>query len=229
MNNPFEASGFQIEITRDGSPTLKLHNGESMHHSGGAAGETWYIYGAVIDSALQILPDSRICTVGLGLGYIEMATAIVSAHVKIDSFEIVSELVTEFKKWIQNEPTPASEIYDLVFNSLIVNRPSEISRIKNTLNGIQFYGDITTSHLKKKWNIICFDAFSKKTSESLWTPEFLDSFLQNHTEPDCIFTTYACTGTLNKALVKHDFILRDRSGFSGKRESTLAVRGKFKK
>ena len=44
MNNEFAQTRFTIEITADGSPTLKLpEQGESMHHSGGAAKETDYI------------------------------------------------------------------------------------------------------------------------------------------------------------------------------------------
>lgn len=37
-------SHYKLEYTGDGSPTLRVGEGESMHHSGGAASESKYIY-----------------------------------------------------------------------------------------------------------------------------------------------------------------------------------------
>ncbi|MFZ4405454.1 MAG: hypothetical protein ACOYOK_15255 [Pseudobdellovibrionaceae bacterium] len=56
---------FTAEITEDGSPTLRLKQsstakfptGESMHHSGGAATETLYIYGYAIQQVFERWPS----------------------------------------------------------------------------------------------------------------------------------------------------------------------------
>ncbi len=99
MIQDFRQIGFLIETTKDGSPTLRFQNqGESMHHSGGAAAETNYIYGDLISKTLQVLKqDCKTCVVGLGLGYIEIAwaQALISQNLRsddlltLDSFEII--------------------------------------------------------------------------------------------------------------------------------------------
>jgi tRNA U34 5-methylaminomethyl-2-thiouridine-forming methyltransferase MnmC len=40
---------YNLEYTEDGSPTLRVGQGESMHHSGGAASESKYIYETALD------------------------------------------------------------------------------------------------------------------------------------------------------------------------------------
>ena len=245
MNTLFEASGFQVEITNDGSPTLKqVRSGESMHHSGGAASETWYIYGSVMETVFKQAALSKstdciqVCNVGLGLGYIEMAWVIlnfekINSH--FDSFEISYDLQKHFSDWLENKESVTTEIYNLAWNQLIAHsahliKSSELRKqiqtehLKRQLN---FHGDIIQHKQNKKWNVICFDAFSNKTDHQIWTLEYLNYFLENHTASDCVFTTYASTSILKKALKSNGFKILNRSGFSGKRESTLAIRGPF--
>jgi len=96
---------------------------------------------------------------------------------------------------------------------------------QNQNNNFRIHNDILNFTENKRWHVMCFDAFSKKSSATLWTEEFLNSFLENHTHADCVFTTYACTSQLKRVLKKHGFSLINRPGFAGKRESTLAMRG----
>ncbi len=42
-------NGYTYELTEDGSPTLRFGQGESMHHFGGAAGESLYIYQTALE------------------------------------------------------------------------------------------------------------------------------------------------------------------------------------
>lgn len=49
VNGFLNAKGYKLEITADGSPTLRYGEGESMHHSGGAASESIYIYQKAMD------------------------------------------------------------------------------------------------------------------------------------------------------------------------------------
>ncbi len=237
MNQTFEASGFRLEMTADGSPTLK-HSvfGESMHHSGGAAAETWYIYGHVMQKLFEAAEFEKktmhVASIGLGLGYIEMLFAGLhgkDAPVTLDSFEIIPALQENFKNWYA-ESAPVDPVYSLAYKSL--RNPhfnlSEIEikqRLQSSL--ITYWGDFLTFKEFRQWNVICFDAFSKKSNANLWTPEFLSSFLKTSAAANCVFTTYACTGALKTALKENHFTLLNRPGFSGKRDSTLAIRGEF--
>ena len=77
---------------------------------------------------------------------------------------------------------------------------------------------------REKYDCVLYDAFSSKSTPELWSEDFLSSFLDGLGE-DCVFTTYASTGALKRALKKIDFQIVPRKGFLGRRESTLAVRG----
>ena len=109
--------------------------------------------------------------------------------------------------------------------------PKEVKKILQQafLNGSQLHADLLKLDIPQiHWNVICYDAFSQNTIQPLWQAEFLDSFIKKYESSDCVFTTYACTGVLKKVLTKNNFELIKKPGFSGKRESTLAYRGKFK-
>jgi len=238
MKNEFAQTPFTIEITEDGSPTLRLQGpdnsvGESMHHSGGAAAETEYIYKSVIEGALQRLPELQVAVVGLGLGYIEISWAIACLKQKsnlqscIISFETEDGLKDNFCIWLSSEiPAIYDDVCRALDSSVKIQDIKEI--LKKNVEQFQFKGNLLTDYDKNNsYQLICFDAFSKKTSEQLWTEEFLTEFLAKASHRDCIFTTYACTGALKRALKNNGFQLIDRLRFKSNRESTLAVRGIF--
>ena len=107
MNTPqtWSAIGFEVEITGDGSPTLRLMPGECMHHSGGAAEETELIYGRVIRKSFEVIPKPHFLSVGLGLGYVEMTIAREALlkqnfNFTLESFELVPELRDYLKQWL---------------------------------------------------------------------------------------------------------------------------------
>ena len=206
-----------------------------MHHSGGAAAETIYIYGRVIDQAHQTLGDKcKTCVVGLGLGYIEITWALSllknnltpSSELSFHSFEIVSELQENFLKWVRT--TEAEPVYDLIVEKLQPNKP--VKQVKEILNKALENGSTIQADISEfidnnlKFNVICYDAFSRKTNEGLWSYEFLNSFLIKFAAENCVFTTYACTSVLRKTLTENGFQFLKRPGFSGKRESSLATR-----
>lgn len=229
MRSP--SNQFITELTADQSPTLRLVQfidgvsvPESMHHSGGAAAETEYIYGEAIRLGLSVQQSLNFLVVGLGLGYIEILISSLVCGQNISSFEIDSDLRNNFQNWISG--SDEFKIYNEVCKSLKLN--SDFVRKSFQKNKLILNAELNLeSKFTEKNHIICFDAFSAKTSGLLWTEEFLDYFILNACASDCIFTTYACTGLLKRVLVKHGFQLRPRAGFTGKRDSTLAVRGLF--
>jgi tRNA U34 5-methylaminomethyl-2-thiouridine-forming methyltransferase MnmC len=275
----FEQIGFSLETTKDLSPTLRtVHQNkddneksknaslESMHHSGGAATETYYIYGSVLKYAQQIFEAQySTCIVGLGLGYIEYCWALTqlpqnhqpqplhqlsksTLENTLTSFEINPELQNLFLEGLQTE-SKSSEL--LEFSNAIIKhltphfkldlfQPEESisTSVKHLLTEalkakrFQLENDFISkifnqSAANLKWNVICYDAFSQKTNSELWQESFLENLIENFTQPNCLFTTYACTGSLKRALKKYDFRLLERPGFNGKRDSTLAVRGEL--
>jgi hypothetical protein len=233
MRSP--SNQFITEVTLDGSPTLRsLQAGtgsavpESMHHTASAAGETEYVYGEALRRAQNTQIQSlNFLIVGLGLGYIEMLILSQMENCKINSYESDPELRLHFWEWISN-PNSEFEIYNEVCKHLKINSGSVRSQFRK--NDLILNEKLSLqSKFTELANVICFDAFSKKSSESLWTEEFLNYFLTHACAQDCIFVTYSCTSLLKRVLTAHGFQLLPRLGFEGKRDSTLAVRGVFSK
>jgi hypothetical protein len=233
MKNDFEQTRFTIEKTDDGSPTLRLpDDGESMHHSGGAASETDYIYKSVIEAALKTGTELKMAVVGLGLGYIEISWAITCLRQsgfksRFISFETDEGLKSNFLNWVKTgEPVIYNEICKFMGPDDVISDIRAL--IEENLRSNPIRGDFLSEYDKdNSYHLICFDAFSRKTTEDLWTENFLEEFLQKSCHENCILTTYACTGALKRALKKNNFRLLERTRFKGKRDSTLAVRGIF--
>ncbi|MBC7467369.1 MAG: hypothetical protein H7256_15370 [Bdellovibrio sp.] len=254
-NQSFNELGYTVELTRDDSPTLRLkptdeeirtqRMSEAMHHSGGAALESWYIYGDVIGKVFQNaskIEPIKVCSVGLGLGYIEMIWALCAVHhkqkvqssIQIDSFEIDPGLVSFFLSWIRQENKVSSAVYDLAFQKLVEANPLFSAHLKVEVQNLLssslsqnfcLHKNVRDFKKTKRWDVVCYDAFSKKFSEDIWREDFLNEFLKNHCSDDCVFTTYAYTAELRRVLEQHNFIFIERPGFCNKRKSTLAVRG----
>lgn len=239
MNKERTQTPFTLESTQDGSPTLRMSDGgESMHHSAGAALETQYIYKTPIELALKNLNNCNLHVLGLGLGYIEISWAIelykISQFKKIEStlssFEVEIELVENFMSWV-SAPGSDDSVYSQICKHLDPEVPvAEIKKI--LLKNFEKHsvgGDLLLEYKKsQKAHVICFDAFSSKTSQELWSADFLDAYIKKCTQEDCIFTTYACTGVLKRVLKDNGFEMIPRFRFKGWRDSTFAVRGIFK-
>ncbi len=199
---------------------------------------------------------STIAIVGLGLGYIDLfflneLLKITSLNVKknyhILSFEKNKDLIQKFTEWMYRSPHVVikSDIYDSILIQINKNYSSsgaDLERMKklfqvNQNSNIQWQ---MADELNQNFNLqnlnlqnttpfqfVAYDAFSQMTDHPLWTENFLDFFLSQMCDQNCVFTTYACTGVLKRTLQKNHFKFIRRNGFFGKRDATLAVRGSF--
>lgn len=242
--------GFEIEATLDGSPTLRLlqslapekTRGESMHHSGGAYSETNLIYGQPMRRALLEVTSPHFLIVGLGLGYIELTLAReallagkgFSEIGLITSYESVPELREFFFAWLHERSVISLEVqktYDLVLEYVLIGTSLEPLKVKDFLKKhfksvIDFRGVLTeNTELESRYHCVLYDAFSSKTTPSLWEESFLDKLFSQGIAEQSIFSTYACRSSLRNALRRHNFEVIIREGFCGKRTSTLAVKG----
>lgn len=231
-----------VYMTADGSPTLMLkradHYGEKMHHSGGALSESLYIYKMALDEVLTRGWPLRVVSVGLGLAYNELITLAALTEDQIErcdiySFEVDCTLIEGFQNWL-NQDVASSELADVyrrvaasVARAFDLTTETLRSRAKTALNTgrLELRGafperaeDLHDIHL------VYFDAFSNKMSPEMWQESALIETWQRNLAANCVLATYARTGGLNRVLKKLGFELLPKSGFMGKRESTLAIR-----
>lgn len=242
---------FVFESTLDGSPTLRLQGpeglSEAMHSLKGAFSETEYIYGTAILRSLENTEQApRVLSMGLGLGYIEvLATALAlkagrAQELSGESFEAVPQLREWFLAWVQgNSAQPSAstlplgfqQAYDQLLQKTAAATATSASDVHRELRRAfvegrwVFSGPLTPeTEFQKPYTCICFDAFSSKSAPDLWNESFLLDFLARATTPSCVFSTYACTGSLKRALRTSGFQLNIREGFASKRDSTFAER-----
>jgi hypothetical protein len=211
-----------------------------MHSLKGAYSETYYIYGAAVRRALEAGFSPTILSMGLGLGYVEiMATAMLLRHAKIneaeiESFEILPELREYFRAWVVGGPCPAD--FAAAYDAILARNAREFSvpvyEIREALKSLLAQSRLrlrdalgSDTEFTTSFGTICFDAFSAKSTPDLWTEEFLMGFLKRAAAPECVLSTYACTGTLKRSLRASGFSVKVRDGFSSKRDSTFAARG----
>lgn len=236
-------TGLEIKLTEDGSPTAYFtgdseERGETMHSLKGALSETLYIYGSPQELVRTQLTKPHLFSLGLGLGYFEIISSALSIKYSQPllgvTYEISEDLRNGFFNWLKSssEPTELGPVYQtilaLVSQKFNFSEEQIYLNLKNSIKegDWQLYKELTASTpILQKSNIIAFDAFSSKSSPELWNREFLDYFLKNAAAEQCLFSTYACTGHLKRALKDAEFELHIREGFASKRDSTLALRG----
>lgn len=237
----WQEAGYVVEITADGSPTLRsLAGGESMHHSGGALAETLEIYGRALTEVFQKIARPGVHSLGLGLGYNELLTAALSQKfaqsydlITSESEAVLSQL---FLAWLADdlEVGDIQDTYDWICLKVAKAMNVEPSTIKANLRQAQaegrwrLAGALGPQQLPEgSFHCFLFDAFSSKTSPDLWTEDFLKSYLQKLSQADALLATYACTGNLKRSLKQAGYQLVLQEGFQGKKNSTLGRRGLF--
>lgn len=228
---------FQIFITQDGSPTLVWTDlagyQEKMHHSHGALSESFYIYGEALREVITRGWPVRVLSLGLGLGYNELIALGEDSGAKVWSFEISDVLREGFRAWLlgQSGDPRLTSVYDRVCALVAERFKVEPAALHATASlafregRLELRGSFPEDTMGvSECSCVFYDAFSKKMSPTLWAEEMIKTHLNSLTARRAVVTTYAATGALNRALKGLGFQLIEKKGFSGKRESTLAIR-----
>jgi hypothetical protein len=238
--------GFHFITTEDGSPSLRLQPetpsetlSEAMHSLKGAFSETLYIYGTALEHGAREGFPPRALSMGLGMGYVELLAAAISVKHGVssfggESFEIVPELREWFVDWLAGKSIPEdfAKAYSEIDERTCRHLDLKPGAAKATLHEAVSSGRwlmrealTPSTTFEGKFGVICFDAFSSKSTPELWSEEFLMAFLEKAAARSCVLSTYACTGALKRSLRASGFELQIREGFSSKRDCTYAVRG----
>jgi tRNA U34 5-methylaminomethyl-2-thiouridine-forming methyltransferase MnmC len=233
---------FEVVETADGSPSLVIANdagrSEKMHHTAGALAESIYIYHSAVVDTLDRGWPLRALSLGLGLGYNELLLAAEAVKrqlrpdsVAIFSFESEPFLIASLRAWVLADSSPFANLYEkilaLTAKQLQVNGSAVKNWLKQSLD--ERLWQLRNSYPDDAANVtnvtcVFYDAFSNKMSPELWDENILTAMLDRICAANCVFSTYAVTGNLKRALKRSGFVLSDRVGYAGKRGSTYAIR-----
>lgn len=237
--------GIEIITTDDGSPTALLKNElgmvEPMHNLKGALSETLYVYGEALQTALKIGSQLNVLSVGLGLGYNELLTAAFALKYpaliqSLISYESRPELIEHFLSSLTlplSDSASASPLPHQITQHFAAHFQIPAQSLLEKLK--TWRAAPPTWILKGRWtpvepapqpfHVLLYDPFSEKMAPEFWTEDSINIFLQDWCAPQCVLSTYAAKGVLNRGLKRHGFELQDRPGFAGKKQCTLATRG----
>lgn len=223
-----------IETTEDGSPTAHFSEFEQerMHHSGGAFGETVYIYGPALQYAFSKIEKPRILSLGTGLGYNEILSCafglLFGQDYILDSYEASKDLNSSLKSWVLKESPGAvpfevyNQILKLTSNVFDISENEIHSYLRKKLQDGSWVLNEAFDLPQAQYNAILYDFFSRKAMEKFWTEEYLASFFKDAAQAPCAVATYACTGPLKRGLKSAGFEFIERKGYLWKRTSTFA-------
>ena len=227
--------GFEKIYTGDHSPSLVdlgTANTESMHHRGGAAAESEYIYGYCLEQGL-VRGLNRVLSVGLGLGYNELIAfkkfkqAGRLHELQLVSYELKPVLVESFLHYLKTG-ADREGTYAEVFQAVGVAPAEARDFLLPALEKQrwQIKGDFSKvlDEVQPEHQILLYDAFSSKTDPGLWGEDFLLKLFTEKVGAEAVLSTYACTGALKRSLKITGFEVVLRPGFQGKRECTFASR-----
>jgi len=226
-------AGFNPVLTAD--QTLSLQPAEAfgveqeqMHSRGGALSESLFVYFDALNLFFDqpdLAAGAIVESVGLGLGYNEVLTAVAALNKKKHNIELwsyESEKILEPLFFKRLEKPDSYPFYWSQFKQKIEFDLLEVcSFLKRKIDLKGALNRAAVEKNEKKQRLILFDAYSNKTSESLWTPEFLKAYLATCSSGS-VLSTYAATGVLKRCLEDEGFENLNKTGFLKKRQSTLA-------
>jgi len=232
-------AGFRPVLTDDGSLSLQPVEAfgveqEQMHSRGGALSESIFIYLEALDyffTEAEAAHGPVVESVGLGLGYNEILIAVSCfknkrTDIRLISYESERVLEPLFFKRLENPKSYPFYWKDFAAK-FDFDRSLSLKELCDFLKEkIEFKGPLeknTIEKNEKERRLILFDAYSNKTTASLWTEDFLETYLATCKEGS-VLATYAATGVLKRKLEDAGFKNLNKTGFLKKRQSTLAVK-----
>ncbi|MCU0846325.1 MAG: MnmC family methyltransferase [Spirochaetes bacterium] len=221
------ANGYDILLTGDGSMTLScLEYGEAMHSVSGAYEEAVlkHVFPSGILNSGGL--THSVLDVGFGLGYNSLALAYEYFKRKEGRLEITA---------LEKDRGYAEYLNSISFSdgrdewSGIIKKAFETGRFISDRIDIEIiFGDARKYLLEyrgKKFNAVFHDPFSPAKNPELWTMDFF-SRLFHTMEDDAVLTTYSSAIQARAAMIEAGFNLWKGPSVGGKREGTLASKGR---
>lgn len=210
----------EIVITSDGSSTIFIPEwNESYHSKNGAIQEAYHVF---INAGFSLIKKQKtnILEIGFGTGLNAFITYLEAKkenkdinYVGVEAYPVSQD---EIKKLNYVEELNAEsqkdvfmKMHDLEWN--IQNEISPQFRLTKRKQLFQEINDI------ESFDLIYFDAFGFTLQPELWSEEIFQA-MYNSLLKNGVIVTYACRGSVKRAMLKAGFKVEKLPGAPGKRE-----------
>lgn len=216
----------EVIITSDGSSTIYIPDWKETYHSkNGAIQEAYHVF---INAGFSVLNKKSVSVLEIGFGtglnafitYLEGKKHNVNVnYVGVEAFPVGQDELAclNYVKELNalSEKEVFTKLHDLEWDV-----EHQVSKQFKFIKRKQLFQDINDIEC---FNLIYFDAFGYTVQPELWSDEIFqamyDSLLING-----VLVTYACRGSIKRAMIKAGFKVEKLPGAPGKREMIRGVK-----
>lgn len=226
----------RLEESKDGSHTLfSTKFNQYYHNPNGAIAESLHIFFGQSDilKKLELHEDIKILEVGFGTGLNVLLLCDLMAELNsrstvlfqsIEAWPVSTKVASKFNfgQFLKHRDASGRlvDIFKTLTEESVDVHLTESIRLK-VFRG--FFDDFDPE--ESGFNYVFHDAFSPQVNTELWTTEVFGTIF-NWCSPDAVLTTYCAATKARNAMKEAGWEVHKAPGALGKREMSVAVRGK---
>ena len=216
----------EILTTNDGSTTIHLPDwDESYHSKHGAIQEAYHVF---IKNGLSLFKGKSVSILEIGFGtglnafitYLEAKKVDQTIdYVGVEAYPVLSDEALQMNYVSELNAADQSEIFSKMHHFTWEERHS-ISTNFSLTKRKQFFQDISDEN---SFDLIYFDAFGFRVQPELWSLEIFQK-MYKALKTNGVLVTYACRGSIKRAMLECGFKVEKLPGAPGKREMLRATK-----
>jgi tRNA U34 5-methylaminomethyl-2-thiouridine-forming methyltransferase MnmC len=216
----------EILTTNDGSTTIHLPDwDESYHSKHGAIQEAYHVF---IKSGLSLFEGKSVSILEIGFGtglnafitYLEAKKVNQTIdYVGVEAYPVQVEEALQMNYVSELNASNEKGVFDKMHQISWEEKHTILSNFSLTKRK-QFFQDISDIDC---FDLIYFDAFGFRVQPELWSLEIFQK-MYDALKTNGVLVTYACRGSIKRAMLECGFKVEKLPGAPGKREMLRAIK-----
>ena len=216
----------EILTTNDGSTTIHLPDwDESYHSKHGAIQEAYHVF---IKSGLSLFEGKSVSILEIGFGtglnafitYLEAKKVNQTIdYVGVEAYPVFVEEALQMNYVSELNASNEKDVFDKM-HQISWEEKHTISSNFSLTKRKQFFQDINDENT---FDLIYFDAFGFRVQPELWSLEIFQK-MYKALKNNGVLVTYACRGSIKRAMLECGFKVEKLPGAPGKREMLRATK-----
>jgi tRNA U34 5-methylaminomethyl-2-thiouridine-forming methyltransferase MnmC len=216
----------EVIITSDGSSTIYIPEwNESYHSKNGAIQEAYHVF---INAGYSLFNKQslNILEIGFGTGLNAFITYLEAKktntqinYLGVEAFPVSQQEIKNLN-YVQELNVKSEQDVFYLMHDLGWDIQNEISPQFKITKRKQLFQDINDIEC---YDLIYFDAFGFTLQPELWSEEIFQA-MYNSLLKNGVLVTYACRGSIKRAMLKAGFKVEKLPGAPGKREMLRALK-----